>query len=113
MAALWVVIAVVYFSMFKQWVSVTMNDRAFAEYIDDVTRMAATERRPAKDVRELLLIRAEQLELPISGYQIEVKRQGEQLKGTVRYGAEITVPFLQQPVYELSFHHDVASNSPR
>jgi hypothetical protein len=111
MAGLWTVIAVMYFSMFQQWVSVTMNDRAFAEYMEDVTRMAATEQRPAKDVRDLLLIRAEQLELPINNYQIAVRGHGDDLKGTVHYDAEITVPFLNQKVYEISFKHDVAAPS--
>jgi hypothetical protein len=108
-AGFWVLIAVVYFSMFGQWVSFTMNDRAFAEYVEDVSRLAATEHRPAKDVRDLLRIRAEQLDLPITESQIEVIGQGEKIKGTVQYDAEITVPFLNQKVYELSFKHDVAA----
>ena len=101
----WVLVAVVYFNLSYDYIRVTMNDDKFVEYLQYVVQVAGTERRPAREVRALLLVKAEELELPIRGEQIAVKGSGTELNVVVGYEVDIQIPILERGFYRKQFQH--------
>ena len=58
---LWLLVAFFYFYLSYDYVRVTMNDRQFADYLRHIVQIVGNEHRPAKEVRTLLLVKAEEL----------------------------------------------------
>jgi hypothetical protein len=110
--ALWLLIAGAYFSLAEQWISWSMNDRAFAEYTQRILSISARERRPVKEVRDLLLIRAGDLSLPVNDNHITVVSRGSDLTATVEYDVDLTLPLLRRRVYGMTFQHKIAVHPP-
>ena len=102
---LWMVLGFLYFSLCSQWVAINWRDKQLVEYIDRVIRVAAIEQRSAKEIRALILIKAENLSLPVQGDGIQVDGYGQTLTATVRYKADISMPIVNQPVYRIRFQH--------
>ena len=102
---LWTFIALLYVSLIAQWLTVSRRDKLFREYIDHVVQVAANEQLPAKEVRAMLLIKAGDLLLPIHGDEIQVTGKGETLRVAVRYKADISMPIVNQAVYQMRFDH--------
>jgi hypothetical protein len=103
----WLLVAIFYFYLSYDYIRVSMNDREFADYVQYVVQIAGSEHRPAKEVRALILVKAEELSLPIRGDQINIEGGGETLNVTVNYDVDISVPLLQREVYSKSFEHKV------
>jgi len=102
---LWVLVAFFYFYLSYDYIRVSMNDRTFGDYMDYVVRIAGTESRPAREVRELLLVKADELTLPVSSDQITIQGLGESLDVTVNYQVPIDVPLLEKTVFTKQFNH--------
>src|SRR5262245_46537951 len=81
----WVLVACFYFHLAYDYIRVTTNDRQFADYLHFVVQLAGNDGRPAKEVRELLLVKAEQLSLPVRGDQILIRGQRDSLNISVNY----------------------------
>ena len=109
---LWVLVAIFYFYLSYDYIRVTSHDREFAEYLQHVVQIAGNDRRPAKDVRDLLLVKAEELSLPLRRDQIEV-RSGDSLDVTVNYDVDIEIPLLQRQIYTKRFVHKAKYQGPR
>src|SRR5437899_11966570 len=69
---LWLLVAFFYFYLSYDYIRVTMSDRQFADYLLHVVQIAGNEHKPAREVRALLLVKAEDLALPIRGEEIAV-----------------------------------------
>jgi hypothetical protein len=104
---LWVLVAFFYFYLSYDYVRVTMNDRQFADYLQYVVQIAGNEQRPAKEVRELLLVKAQELALPLSGSSITVLGGGDSLNVGVNYDVDIDIPVIQRQIYTKHFEHNV------
>jgi hypothetical protein len=104
---LWVLVAFFYFYLSYDYVRVTMNDRQFADYLQYVVQIAGNEQRPAKEVRELLLVKAQELALPVSGSGITVLGGGDSLNVGVNYDVDIDIPVIQRQIYTKHFEHNV------
>ena len=76
----WIFFGFLQVSLISQWLTVNRRDEMFTEYIDHVMHVAATKQLPAREVRALLLIRAEDLSLPVHGDEIGISRNGQMLK---------------------------------
>jgi hypothetical protein len=109
----WLLVAFFYFYLAYDYTRVTTNDRQFAEYMHFVVQLAGNDGRPAKEVRELLLVKAEQLSLPVRGEQILIRGQRESLNILVNYDVDIDIPLLQREVFRKKFEHDVRYLLPR
>ena len=103
----WILVAVFYFYLSYDYVLVTMNDRKFADYVQFVAQIAGTQNRPAKEVRALILIKAQELSLPIREEQIGINGSGENLRISVDYNVDIEIPVIQQQIYRKKFEHRV------
>jgi hypothetical protein len=110
---LWLLVAFFYFYLSYDYVRVTMNDQEFAEYLQRVVQIGGNERRTARDLRDLLLVRAEELSLPIRREQITVRGVGEELAIAVDYVVDIEIPLLRREVYSKRFEHKVRYQGPR
>jgi len=103
---LWMFLGFLYFSLFSQWLTINWRDKLFVEYIDHVIQVAANEQRPAKEIRALILMKAEDLSLPVQGDAIQIDGYGRTLRAAVRYKADISMPIVNQPVYRIRFQHE-------
>jgi len=103
---LWVVVAFFYFYLSYDYIRVTMNDRQFEDYLQYVVQIAGNEQRPAKEIRELLLVKAEELALPVSGNGITVMGGGDSLNVGVNYDVDIDIPVIQRQIYTKHFIHN-------
>ena len=110
---LWTLVAFFYFYLSYDYIRVTMNDRAFADYLQRLVQVAGIERRSATDVRDLVLVKAEELAVPIRRDQVLIRSGLDTLDITVNYDVAIDVPVLQRVIYTKQFAHKVKYQSPR
>jgi hypothetical protein len=104
---LWVLVAFFYFYLSYDYIRVTMNDRQFTDYMQYVVQIAGSEQRPAKEIRELLLVKAEELALPVPGSGITVLGGGDSLNVGVNYAVDIDIPVIQRQIYTKHFEHNI------
>jgi hypothetical protein len=104
---LWVLLAFFYFYLSYDYFRVTSNDRSFEDYMHYVVQIAGQDRRPAKEIRALLLVKAEELGLPLNGDDINILGGGESLSVVVSYNMDIDFPLLQRQIYTKHFDHTV------
>ena len=109
---IWAVVAFLYFYLSYNYVQVTMHDKQFVDYLQFVVQLAGTENRSAKDIKELLLVKADQLSLPVSNDQIAIKGIGQSLNIIVKYDVGIDFPLTQRQIYTKAFAHDIKFISP-
>ena len=91
--------------MSYDYIRVQLNDSQLNTYLDFVAQMAGNENRPAKEVRTLILIKAEELGLPIKGNQILVTGERQNLKVFVSYDVDVRVPVFKRVLYHKVFEH--------
>jgi hypothetical protein len=104
---LWVLVAFFYFYLSYDYIRVSMNDQSFGDYLHYVVQIAGQDHRPAKEIRALLLVKAEELGLPLKGQDINILGGGESLNVTVGYDMDIDIPLLQRQIYTKHFDHNV------
>ena len=110
---LWALVAFFYFYLSYEYIQVTMQDKQFVDYLQYVVQLAGAEDRPAKEVKELLLVKAEQLALPLRTDQIVIKGGGLSLNIIVHYDVDIEIPLIQHEIYTEVFDHDIKYQGPR
>ena len=110
---LWVLVACFYFYLSYDYVRITMDDRKFADYMQYVVQLAGNEGRPAREVRALLLVKAEQLSLPVRGEQIIVHAGVGSVDVAVNYHVNIEFPLIQREIYTEKFEHKARYQGPR
>ena len=102
-----VVVAFFYAYVSYDYIRVSMNDRKLEDYALYVVEMAGDQHRSSKDVRDLILMKAEEFGLPLRDEQITITGSGVSLKVSYSYGVDIDVPLLQRILYRKSFQHDL------
>ena len=111
--AVWGLVAFGYFFVASGWIAAGMNDKSFTEYMGHVVDLAAAEHRPAKEIRSMLLVRAESLDIPLDGQQIQIVGEGPNLHAIVEYETDVQMPLVHQSIYRMKFTHDVTHKEPR
>ena len=110
---LWLLLACFYFYLSYDYIRITTNDREFGDYMHYLVQLAGNDGRSAKEIRELLLVKAEQLALPLRADQIVVRGQRNTLDIAVNYDINIDIPVIQREFYRKKFEHDVKYQLPR
>ena len=110
---LWIVVYFLYLSLAGQWIAYSSDDKEFSQYVEHVVQVSAVDHRPAKDVRTLLIVKAEQLSIPLENALIDVTGEGETLRTVISYDTEIRIPGLNRVVYRMEFSHDLNRKTPR
>jgi len=105
---LWLFVAILYFIVSFDYIQASMNDRKMAEYLDYVVRLVGRENRPVKEARTLLLIRAEELKIPLAADSIWIRGEGQALRISISYERDIQIPGLRSTVYRKQFEHAAA-----
>ena len=103
----WLLVAVFYFYLSYDYIRASMNDRKFADYVRFVVQTAGNEDRPAKEIRTLILLKAQELSLPIRADQIGIRGSGQNLNVSIDYDIDIEVPLIQTQIYTKKFEHQV------
>jgi len=103
----WLLVGLFYFYLSWGYIRVTMDDQGFGDYLQYLVNVAGSENRPAKEIRALILVRAEQLSLPVRGEQITILGSARTLNVRVNYQMNIDIPALQSHVYTKEFGHYV------
>ena len=103
---LWIFLGFLYFAVVSQWITINNRDKQLTEYIDQVLKNAAHEQGSAKEVRALILIKAGDLSLPVEGNEIQILGSGQTFRAVIHYKADISLPFVNQPVYRMTFEHN-------
>jgi hypothetical protein len=104
----WVLVAFFYFYISYDYIRVTMSDDNFEEYLEYVVQIAGQEHRPSKEIRQLLLVKAEELSLPVRAENIIVLGGGDTLSVSVVYDVDIQIPVFERGIYRKLFQHKVA-----
>lgn len=104
---LWILVAVFYFYLSYDYIRVGMNDGAFGEYIQHVVQLAGVEGQSPQNVRTLIFIRAQELDVPVQREEIAVVGSRQALKVDVNYSVDIEIPVLDRAVYTKTFNHQV------
>jgi hypothetical protein len=102
---LWLTVAFFYFYLSYDYIRASMADKKFADYLQYVVQIAGTDNRPSKEIRALILVKAQELSLPIRGEQITILGGGQSLNVSVDYDVDIEVPLLQRQIYTKRFEH--------
>ena len=110
---LWVLVAFFYFYLSYDYIRVTNEDKAFEDYLHYVVQRAGTQGLSARQIRELLLVKAEQLSVPLRGEQILIRGSGYNLNIAVNYNVDVDIPVLERQVYSKRFDHTVRYIPPR
>src|SRR5207237_1924824 len=84
----WLLVAFFYFYLSYNYIRASMADRRFADYLQYVVQIAATDNRPSKEIRALILVKAQELSLPIRGEQITILGGGQALNVRVDYDVD-------------------------
>jgi hypothetical protein len=109
----WGLVAIYYFYVSSDYIRTEMNDDRMAAYIHYVVQLAGTEARTPKEVRALLLAKADELQIPLTAEQIKVLGVGQKLKVSVEYDVNINFPVFRYGFYSKHYEHDVAYRQPR
>src|SRR5256885_13289280 len=109
----WLLVAFFYFYLSWDYIRANMNDKVFDDYLQYVVQIAAPAYRPTKEIRALILVKAEELSLPIRGEQITILGGGDSLNISVNYDVNIEFPLLQRQIYSKTFEHFVKYHPPR
>ena len=109
----WLLVAFFYFYLSWDYIRANMNDKVFGDYLQYVVQIAAPEHRPTKEIRALILVKAEELSLPIRGEQITILGGGDSLNVSVGYDVNIEIPLIQRQIYTKRFEHFVKYKPPR
>jgi hypothetical protein len=101
----WLLVAFFYFYLSYDYIRANMNDKQFGDYLQYVVEIAGTDNRPSREIRALILVKAQELSLPIRGEQIRITGGGDSLKVDVGYDVDIEIPLIQHQIYNKRFDH--------
>ena len=108
----WLMVALLYFYLSYDYIRITMKDDEFSEYLNYVVGVAGPQHRPVKEVRQLILVKADELGLPVRGDHITVRASGETLMISVVYDVDIRLPIVARGIYQKLFQHKVEYKRP-
>ena len=108
---LWVVLAAFYFSLAYDYIVASNKDKELDTYLNYIVEICGDDHRPNKEVRTLVLNRAEELKINLRGDQVAISGSGQSLKINVSYMVDINMPILRQSIYRKVFQHETSYRS--
>jgi hypothetical protein len=104
----WVLVLFFYVYLSYDFVRVERKNTKFGDALQHIAQVAGTERRTYKEIRTLVLVRADELGLPVTIDQISIKGNGPGLSIAVAYNIEIDIPIFSRGFYSKRYEHKVA-----
>ena len=105
---LWLLVSIFYFYLAADYVQASMRDDEFGEYLVFAVDLAGSEGRTSRELRELVMAKVRELELPIDEDTLEVTGHAQSLEVRVSYAIEIDIPLMSDTGYQKTFEHAVA-----
>lgn len=103
----WMLVAIFYFYLSYDYIRIEMNDDKFGEALQHIVQIAGNENRNSKDIRALVLVRADELGLPVRGENITILGGGHSLNISVNYDMDIDIPIFTERFYQKHYSHKV------
>src|SRR5437660_1328396 len=100
---LWILLGFFYTCLAYNYIVVSNKDKKLDEYLQYVVEVCGDDHRPTKEIRSLILIRADQLNLKLQGDQVDISGSGQTLKIDVSYVADINMPLSHRSIYRKVF----------
>jgi hypothetical protein len=104
----WVVVAFYYFAVAYDYIAKEMKNDRLADYAQKIVQLAGNETRTPKEVRALLMVKADELRIPLEPSQIQVLGSGASLKVTFEYDVTLTIPIFNRGFYSKHYQHNVS-----
>lgn len=104
----WLLVIAFYFYFSYDYIRIRLNDGDLQTYMDYVVQLGGNENRPAKEIRALILVKADELGLPLRGEQILISGERQNLKVSASYDVDILMPGLRRVLYHKTFAHNSA-----
>jgi hypothetical protein len=96
---LWFLIAIIYFSLARSYIRVSMNNNEFGEFLQSYINLVLSQRRSPDDLRAPVMAKARELEIPLDPVNVEIIGGGEAMELVVSYGLTIEFPLLSDAGY--------------
>ena len=110
---LWSLVAAFYFYLSFDYIRIEMNDDKLANYVNYVVQLAGNENHTPREIRALLLVRADELGISLRTDQIKIKGTGRELKVSVEYDMNVEVPVFNRGFYRKHYSHNISYRQPR
>jgi hypothetical protein len=105
----WLLVGLMFANLTNQWIELTSSDKQLTEYAQNAIQVGPLDRRSVKDIRTLIQIKAEQLEIPVSAESITISGEPPgQVRAAINYESPITVPVVGV-LYRMQFRHNLFS----
>jgi hypothetical protein len=102
---LWITVAFLYSAVAYDFIIASSKDKKLEDYLQYAVLVFGDDNRTTGDVRTLVLLRADQLDLKLRGDQIAVSGNGTSLKIGVNYAVDINMPIVHRSIYTKVFQH--------
>lgn len=109
----WLLVVLLFGSIMRQWVSISSSDRQFTEYAEGLLQQAVIDHRTTRDIRTLLLLKAEELSIPLLPERISISVDTGRMRTIMSYDTQIRIPFIDRVLYRMQFHHNINTTDPR
>jgi hypothetical protein len=108
----WILVGFFYFYLSIDYIRVEMNDDKLGDYIRYVVQLGGSENRNAREMRALLLVKADELGIPLEGDGIKILGAGQNLKIALEYDMDIDIPIFKRGFYKKHFQHNLSYRQP-
>jgi hypothetical protein len=102
---LWILLAFCYASLAYDYIAASSRDKKLDEYVQYLVVECGDQHRPAKEVRSLVLFKADDLKVRLRPDQVGVTGSGQSLKIALNYEVDINLPVLHRTLYRKDFQH--------
>jgi hypothetical protein len=109
----WVLVAFFYFYLSIDYIRVEMNNDKMADYARYVVQLGGSESRNAREIRALLLVKADELGIPLKSDEIKIQGSGQSLKVALAYDMNIDIPIFKRGYYSKHYEHNLSFRQPR
>jgi len=109
----WLVVGLIFAHVTSQWIELSSSDKLLTEYAQEAIQVGPLDRRSVKDIRTLIQVKAEQLEIPVSrdGITISGEPPGR-VQAVIAYESALRLPVVGI-LYRLQFRHNLFSRDYR
>jgi hypothetical protein len=110
---LWLMVAVLYFNLAVGFVSASMADKEFGEYLQFAVQIVTEQQRTNRELRQLVLGKAREMEIPLDPVRLSIQGEGSGRMLSLSYNVLIPVPMFPTAVFNREFNHAVEYRIPR
>jgi hypothetical protein len=104
----WVVVAFYYFCISYDYISKELRNDRLAAYIHHVVQLSGNETRTPREIRSLLMAKADELSIPLEPEEIKIVGSGPSLKVSLGYDVTIQTPIVAVGLYTKHYDHTIA-----